>query len=45
MRIAMLTPAPDYGHDWSWAFDIQAEALRAECPAATLGSGRPTELM
>jgi glutathione synthase/RimK-type ligase-like ATP-grasp enzyme len=28
MRFAMLTPAPDYGADWSWAFDIQAEALR-----------------
>nr|WP_314442157.1 hypothetical protein [uncultured Sphingomonas sp.] len=28
MRIAMLTPAPDYGHDWRWAFDVQAEALR-----------------
>ncbi|GAA3997522.1 hypothetical protein [Sphingomonas humi] len=29
MRIAMLTPAPSYGSDFNWAFDIQAEALRA----------------
>ncbi len=28
MQIAMLTPAPDYGADFDWAFDIQAEALR-----------------
>jgi glutathione synthase/RimK-type ligase-like ATP-grasp enzyme len=28
-RIAMLIPAPDYGNEWEWAFDIQAEALRA----------------
>jgi glutathione synthase/RimK-type ligase-like ATP-grasp enzyme len=25
----MLTPAPDYGHDWRCAFDTQAEALQA----------------
>jgi glutathione synthase/RimK-type ligase-like ATP-grasp enzyme len=31
----MLTPAPDYGHDWSWAFDIQAEALRAAGASVT----------
>ena len=28
MRLAMLTPAPDYGVPHDWAFDIQAEALR-----------------
>jgi glutathione synthase/RimK-type ligase-like ATP-grasp enzyme len=28
MRLAMLTPAPDYGVDWSWAFDVQARVLR-----------------
>jgi glutathione synthase/RimK-type ligase-like ATP-grasp enzyme len=29
MRIAMLTPAPTYVGEWKWAFDIEAEALRA----------------
>lgn len=29
MRIAMLTPAPDYGADFDWAFDNQADALKA----------------
>lgn len=24
----MLTPAPDYGVDWDWAFEVQAKALR-----------------
>ncbi len=28
MRLAMLTPAPDYGVAHEWAFDIQAAALR-----------------
>ena len=28
MRIAMLTPAPDYGVPHDWAFTIQADALR-----------------
>ena len=28
MRLAMLTPAPDYGVPHDWAFDIQADALR-----------------
>jgi glutathione synthase/RimK-type ligase-like ATP-grasp enzyme len=28
MRIAMLTPAPDYRVAWNWAFDVQARALR-----------------
>lgn len=28
MRLAMLTPAADYGVDWSWAFDVQARVLR-----------------
>jgi glutathione synthase/RimK-type ligase-like ATP-grasp enzyme len=28
MRIAMLTPAPDYGAEWKWAFEVQARALR-----------------
>ena len=25
----MLTPAPDYDAEWRWAFDVEAEALRA----------------
>jgi glutathione synthase/RimK-type ligase-like ATP-grasp enzyme len=29
MRIAMLTPAPTYVGEWNWAFDVEAEALRA----------------
>lgn len=29
MRIAMLTPAPDYEGEWDWAFEVEAEALRA----------------
>ncbi|WP_338501750.1 hypothetical protein V6R86_02405 [Sphingomonas kaistensis] len=29
MRLAMLTPAPDYEAEWRWAFDVEAEALRA----------------
>lgn len=29
MRLAMLIPAPDYEAEWKWAFDIEAEALRA----------------
>lgn len=29
MRIAMLTPAPTYEAEWKWAYDIEAEALRA----------------
>jgi glutathione synthase/RimK-type ligase-like ATP-grasp enzyme len=28
MRLAMLTPAPDYGVPHDWAFEVQAEALR-----------------
>jgi glutathione synthase/RimK-type ligase-like ATP-grasp enzyme len=28
-RIAMLIPAPDYENEWEWAFDIQADVLRA----------------
>lgn len=28
MRIAMLTPAPDYGVDWDWAFGVQSDVLR-----------------
>jgi glutathione synthase/RimK-type ligase-like ATP-grasp enzyme len=28
MRMAMLTPAPDYGAEWKWAFEAQARALR-----------------
>ena len=28
MRLAMLTPAPDYGVPHDWAFETQAEALR-----------------
>ena len=29
MRLAMLTPAPDYDAEWRWAFDVEAEALRS----------------
>ena len=29
MRLAVLTPAPDYDAEWRWAFDVEAEALRA----------------
>jgi glutathione synthase/RimK-type ligase-like ATP-grasp enzyme len=29
VRIAMLTPATDYGAAWDWAYDTQAAALRA----------------
>ena len=29
MKVAMLTPAPDYAADFSWAYDNQAAALRA----------------
>jgi glutathione synthase/RimK-type ligase-like ATP-grasp enzyme len=28
MRIALLTPAPDYPERWGWAYDVPAEALR-----------------
>src|SRR4051794_34110291 len=28
MRIAVLVPAPDYPEPWSWAFDVEASALR-----------------
>lgn len=28
MRIALLSPAPDYDAEWRWAFDVEAEALR-----------------
>lgn len=29
MRIAILVPDPDYPEPWSWAFDVEAEALIA----------------
>lgn len=29
MRIAVLVPDPDYPEPWSWAFDIEADALKA----------------
>ena len=29
MDIAVLVPAPDYPEPWAWAFDVEAEALRA----------------
>lgn len=28
MRIAVLTPAPDYPAPWDWAYDVEADALR-----------------
>ena len=27
MRVAILTPAPDYWEDWAWAYDVEAKAL------------------
>ncbi len=27
MRLAVLTPAPDYREEWRWAYDVEAEAL------------------
>ncbi len=29
MRLAVLTPAPDYGVPWRWAYDVEAGALEA----------------
>jgi glutathione synthase/RimK-type ligase-like ATP-grasp enzyme len=29
MRIAMLIPGPDYPEPWDWAYDVEADALRA----------------
>ncbi len=29
MRLAVLTPAPDYGIPWRWAYDVEAAALEA----------------
>ena len=29
MRLALLTPAPDYGIEWRWAYDVEAGALQA----------------
>ena len=29
MRLAVLIPDPDYPEDWRWAFDVEADALRA----------------
>ena len=28
MRVAILTPAPDFWEAWDWAYDVEAEALR-----------------
>ena len=28
MRAAILTPAPDYWEPWTWAYDVEAEALK-----------------
>ena len=27
MKIAILTPRPDYSADWRWAYDVEAGAL------------------
>ena len=27
MRIAILTPAPDFWEEWDWAYDVEADAL------------------
>lgn len=29
MRLAVLTPAPDYRAEWRWAYDVEAAALEA----------------
>ena len=29
MKLAVLIPAADYGADWRWAYDVEAEALEA----------------
>ena len=29
MRLAVLVPDPDYPEPWAWAFDVEADALRA----------------
>ena len=29
MRFAFLVPDPDYPEEWEWAFDAEADALRA----------------
>ena len=29
MRVAVLTPAPDFWEPWNWAYDSEAAALRA----------------
>jgi glutathione synthase/RimK-type ligase-like ATP-grasp enzyme len=29
MRIAVLVPDPDYPEPWTWAFDVEADALKA----------------
>jgi glutathione synthase/RimK-type ligase-like ATP-grasp enzyme len=29
LRLAILTPAPDYGVPWRWAYDVEANALAA----------------
>jgi glutathione synthase/RimK-type ligase-like ATP-grasp enzyme len=28
VRVAILTPAPDFWEEWDWAYDVEAEALR-----------------
>jgi glutathione synthase/RimK-type ligase-like ATP-grasp enzyme len=28
VRVAILTPAPDFWETWDWAYDVEAEALR-----------------
>jgi glutathione synthase/RimK-type ligase-like ATP-grasp enzyme len=28
MRVAILTPAPDFWEAWTWAYDVEADALR-----------------
>jgi glutathione synthase/RimK-type ligase-like ATP-grasp enzyme len=28
MRVAILTPAPDYSEAWDWAYDVEAEVLQ-----------------
>ena len=28
MRVAILTPAPDFWEAWAWAYDVEADALR-----------------
>lgn len=45
MRVAILTPAPDYWEDWAWAYDVEAAALvRAGVEVAPLAWTEASDL-